>query len=65
MAARRRFRQLTGVNHVPSTQIIPAARGYDHIVLNSCITSEIVGEISRLVYKAAGVGVNICYRESS
>jgi len=38
-----------------------AALGYDDIVLNSCITSENVGEIQAMADKAREWGVNICY----
>jgi MoaA/NifB/PqqE/SkfB family radical SAM enzyme len=38
-----------------------AKLGYDDIVLNSCITSENVGEINRIADKAHEWGVNLCY----
>jgi MoaA/NifB/PqqE/SkfB family radical SAM enzyme len=38
-----------------------AKLGYDDIVLNSCITSENVGEINAMADKAREWGVNICY----
>ncbi|HTQ54787.1 MAG TPA: radical SAM protein [Bryobacteraceae bacterium] len=38
-----------------------ARLGYDDIVLNSCITSENVGEIPALAGKAREWGVNLCY----
>ncbi len=38
-----------------------AALGHDDIVLNSCITSENVGEINAMADKAREWGVNICY----
>jgi len=38
-----------------------ARLGYDNIVLNSCITSENVGEINAMADKAREWGVNICY----
>jgi MoaA/NifB/PqqE/SkfB family radical SAM enzyme len=38
-----------------------AALGYDDIVLNSCITSENVGEIEAMADQAREWGVNICY----
>jgi MoaA/NifB/PqqE/SkfB family radical SAM enzyme len=38
-----------------------AAFGHDDIVLNSCITSENVGEIDRLADQAKAWGVNLCY----
>ncbi|MEK7750879.1 MAG: radical SAM protein, partial [Acidobacteriota bacterium] len=43
--------------------IIPklAKLGYDNIVLNSCITSENVGEINAMADKAREWGVNMCY----
>jgi MoaA/NifB/PqqE/SkfB family radical SAM enzyme len=38
-----------------------AKLGHDDIVLNSCITSENVGEISAIADKAREWGVNLCY----
>jgi MoaA/NifB/PqqE/SkfB family radical SAM enzyme len=38
-----------------------AALGYDDIVLNSCITSENVGEIGAIADRAREWGVNLCY----
>src|SRR5512146_2869677 len=38
-----------------------AKLGHDDIVLNSCITSENVGEINRIADKAREWGVNLCY----
>src|SRR6185369_14749436 len=38
-----------------------AQLGYDDIVLNSCITSENVGEINAIADKAREWGVNLCY----
>jgi MoaA/NifB/PqqE/SkfB family radical SAM enzyme len=38
-----------------------AKLGHDDIVLNSCITSENVGEIGRIADKARAWGVNLCY----
>jgi MoaA/NifB/PqqE/SkfB family radical SAM enzyme len=38
-----------------------AKHGFDNIVLNTCITSENVGEINRAADKAREWGVNICY----
>jgi MoaA/NifB/PqqE/SkfB family radical SAM enzyme len=38
-----------------------ARLGHDDIVLNSCITSENVGEIDRMAERAREWGVNICY----
>ncbi len=42
-----------------------AKHGYDDIVLNSCITSENVGEIGALADMAGGWGVNLCYSSYS
>jgi MoaA/NifB/PqqE/SkfB family radical SAM enzyme len=42
-----------------------ARHGFDDIVLNSCITSENVGEIGRLADKARAWGVNLCYSSYS
>lgn len=38
-----------------------AKLGHDDIVLNSCITSENVGEIGRIADRAREWGVNLCY----
>ena len=38
-----------------------ATLGHDDIVLNSCITSENLGEIERIADKAREWGVNLCY----
>lgn len=38
-----------------------ARHGYDDIVLNSCITSQNVGDITAMADKAQEWGVNICY----
>lgn len=38
-----------------------AKLGHDDIVLNSCITSENLGEIERIADKAREWGVNLCY----
>lgn len=38
-----------------------AKLGHDDIVLNSCITSENVGEINAIADKARAWGVNLCY----
>ncbi len=38
-----------------------ATLGYDDIVLNSCITSENLGEINSIADKAREWGVNLCY----
>jgi MoaA/NifB/PqqE/SkfB family radical SAM enzyme len=45
------------------SQLIPrlALLGHDDIVLNSCITSENVGEINALADTARAWGVNLCY----
>jgi len=45
------------------SEIVPraAALGHDDIVLNSCITSENVGEINAIADKAREWGVNLCY----
>ena len=42
-----------------------AKLGYDDIVLNSCITSENVGEIEPIADKARAWGVNLCYSSYS
>ncbi len=60
------FRQYPGLyGHL--SDVVPrlARLGYDDIVLNCCITSENVGEISRLAEKAREWGVNICYSSYS
>jgi MoaA/NifB/PqqE/SkfB family radical SAM enzyme len=48
-------------------ELVPrlARHGFDDIVLNSCITSENVGEIGRLADKARAWGVNLCYSSYS
>ena len=38
-----------------------AKRGHDDIVLNSCITTENLGEIEAIAAKARAWGVNLCY----
>ncbi len=56
------FRGYPGLyDHISS--LIPrlAKLGYDNIVLNSCITSENVGEINAMGDKAREWGVNMCY----
>ena len=60
------FRGLKGL-YRRLEQVIPAAAalGYDNIVLNSCITSENVGEIDAMADKAREWGVNICYSSYS
>jgi len=49
------------------SEVVPklAARGYDDIVLNTCITSENVGEINAIADRAREWGVNICYSSYS
>jgi MoaA/NifB/PqqE/SkfB family radical SAM enzyme len=49
------------------SRIVPhcAALGYDDIVLNTCITSENVGEINAIADRARAWGVNICYSSYS
>ena len=57
-----RFRGYPGLfRHL--SQIVPklAALGHDDIVLNSCITSENVGEIGAMADMARKWGVNMCY----
>ncbi len=56
------FRRYPGLYRRLS-ELVPrlARHGYDDIVLNCCITSENVGEISRLADKAREWGVNVCY----
>jgi MoaA/NifB/PqqE/SkfB family radical SAM enzyme len=57
-----RFRVYPGLySHLED--LIPrlARLGHDDIVLNSCITSENVGEIGRIADKAREWGVNLCY----
>ncbi|MBI4877246.1 MAG: radical SAM protein [Acidobacteria bacterium] len=56
------FRGYPGLyDHI--SHIIPklAKLGHDNIVLNSCITSENVGEINAMGDKAREWGVNMCY----
>lgn len=56
------FRGHPGLYDHISTLIPRLAKlGYDNIVLNSCITSENVGEIDAMGYKAREWGVNMCY----
>jgi MoaA/NifB/PqqE/SkfB family radical SAM enzyme len=56
------FRRLPGL-YKRLSELMPrlAALGHDDIVLNSCITSENVSEISRIADKAREWGVNLCY----
>lgn len=60
------FRRYPGL-YAHLSDIVPklARHGFDDIVLNCCITSENVGEISRLADKAREWGVNICYSSYS
>lgn len=56
------FRGLGGLyKHL--SELIPrlAALGHDDIVLNSCITSENLGEVNRIADTAREWGVNLCY----
>jgi MoaA/NifB/PqqE/SkfB family radical SAM enzyme len=56
------FRGLPGLyDHI--SDLIPrcARHGYDNIVLNSCITSENLNEITPMAGKAREWGVNMCY----
>ena len=56
------FRVYSGLySHL--SDLIPrlAKLGHDDIVLNSCITSENVGEIEKIADKAREWGVNLCY----
>ncbi len=60
------FRQLPGLyRHLSETVPRLAALGHDDIVLNSCITSENVGEINRIADKAREWGANLCYSSYS
>ena len=56
------FRGLPG-HYRHLSEVVPraAARGYDDIVLNNCITAANVGEINAVADKAAEWGVNINY----
>ena len=47
----------------PLQDLIPrcARHGFDNIVLNTCITSENLGEINAMADKAREWGVNMCY----
>jgi len=56
------FRRLPGL-YAHLSQIVPrlAALGHDDIVLNTCITSQNVGEINRAADKAKEWGVNISF----
>ncbi len=56
------FRGYPGLyDHLAVTVPRLGALGYDDIVLNSCITSENVGEIEAIADKAREWGVNLCY----
>jgi len=56
------FRVYPGLySHLSDLMPRLAKLGYDDIVLNSCITSENVGEIDRIADKAREWGVNLCY----
>jgi len=60
------FRVYPGLySHLSDLMPRLAKLGYDDIVLNSCITSENVGEIDRIADKAREWGVNLCYRAYS
>lgn len=57
-----RFRAYPGLYRHLEDLIPRLARlGHDDIVLNSCITSENLGEINRIADKAREWGVNLCY----
>lgn len=56
------FRLLPGLyRHLSSLIPRMAKLGHDDIVLNSCITSENLGEITGIADKAREWGVNLCY----
>jgi MoaA/NifB/PqqE/SkfB family radical SAM enzyme len=56
------FRLLPGLyQHLSSLVPRLAKLGHDDIVLNSCITSENLGEITGIADKAREWGVNLCY----
>jgi MoaA/NifB/PqqE/SkfB family radical SAM enzyme len=60
------FRGYPGLySHLESLVPRLAKRGFDDIVLNSCITSENVAEINHLADKARAWGVNICFSSYS
>ena len=60
------FRGYPGLyGHLARPRAAAGAHGYDDIVLNTCITSENVGEIDGLADKAREWGVNICYSSYS
>jgi MoaA/NifB/PqqE/SkfB family radical SAM enzyme len=60
------FRGYPGLfEHLKSLMPKLAALGHDDIVLNSCITSENVGEIGRLADMARAWKVNLCYSSYS
>ncbi len=56
------FRSYPGLyDHLRDVVPRCAALGYDDIVLNTCITSENVGEVNACADKAREWGVNICF----
>jgi MoaA/NifB/PqqE/SkfB family radical SAM enzyme len=56
------FRAYPGLyDHLAELMPRLARLGHDDIVLNSCITSENVGEIGAIANKAREWGVNLCY----
>jgi MoaA/NifB/PqqE/SkfB family radical SAM enzyme len=56
------FRVYPGLySHLSDLMPRLAKLGHDDIVLNSCITSENVGEIDKIADKAREWGVNLCY----
>jgi MoaA/NifB/PqqE/SkfB family radical SAM enzyme len=56
------FRVYPGLfDHLSSIMPRLAALGHDDIVLNSCITSENVSEVTRIADMARAWGVNLCY----
>jgi len=56
------FRGLPGLyKHLEELIPCVARKGYDDIVLNSCITSENLGEINAIADKSREWGVNLCY----
>jgi len=57
-----RFRSYPGLySHLEDLVPRMGRLGYDDIVLNSCITSENLGEIEALADRAREWGVNLCY----
>jgi MoaA/NifB/PqqE/SkfB family radical SAM enzyme len=60
------FRGLPGLyDHISRLIPLCARHGFDDIVLNSCITSENVGEIEAMADTARRWGVNMCYSSYS